>query len=64
MHLEIFRAGMKAQWDEGGGRVLLGDNRRPAVSRSRSCVLEFGFQLDSQSVHIYLAILLGVGRVA
>ena len=23
----FFRAGMKAQWEEGGGRVLLGDNK-------------------------------------
>jgi hypothetical protein len=23
MHFKIFLAGMKAQWDEGGGRVML-----------------------------------------
>jgi hypothetical protein len=28
MHAEFFRARMKVQWDEGGGRILLGDNRR------------------------------------
>jgi hypothetical protein len=28
MDAEFFRAGMKQKWDEGGGRVLLGDNTR------------------------------------
>ena len=25
-HAEFFRTGMKALWDEGGGRMLLGNN--------------------------------------
>jgi hypothetical protein len=28
MDAEFFLAGMKQKWDEGGGRVLLGDNTR------------------------------------
>jgi hypothetical protein len=26
MRAEFFFAGMRAQWDEGGGKILLGDN--------------------------------------
>ena len=41
---------MKAQWHEGGGRILLGDNtgdeRLSCCGRLGSSVLEFGFQLD------------------
>jgi hypothetical protein len=38
----LFIEGSKVQWDEGGGRMLLGDNRR----RGDSFMFEFGFQLD------------------
>jgi len=42
---------MKAQWDDSGGRKLLGDKTvgRAVILRQRSgsSVLEFGFQVDS-----------------
>jgi hypothetical protein len=42
---------MKAQWDDGGGRILLGDKTvgRAVILRQRSgsSVLKFGFQVDS-----------------
>ena len=49
---EYFVAAIKEQWDEGEGRILLGDvtggSPKPSYS-SRSCysVLGFGFSLDS-----------------
>jgi hypothetical protein len=35
MRVEFFRAGMKAQGDEGGGRILLGDNTDGGGRRER-----------------------------
>jgi len=55
-YAEIFLAGMKAQWDEGGGRTMLGDNTGGVPSCcGQSCysVLEFGFHMDSLHMHIY-----------
>jgi len=50
MHTEFFLAWIKVLWDEGGGRILLGDNTGGGAAmgcgRSVPSVLEFGFQLD------------------
>ena len=45
MDTDFFLAGVRAQWEECGGRILLGDN---ACDRSDSSVLEFGFKPDSR----------------
>ena len=40
---------IKGQWDEGGERMLLGDNTaggQPCLGQSFSSVLQLGFQLD------------------
>jgi hypothetical protein len=42
MGTEFFLAGMKAQWEECGGRILLVDK---TVDRSDCSVLEFGFKI-------------------
>ena len=50
MGTEFILAGMKAQWEECGGRILLSDN---TGDLSDSSVLEFGLKLDSLlSTHI------------
>ena len=56
-HAEFFHTDMKAQWDEGGGRILLGDKTVGGAVMLRqigfrqilllASALEFGFQLDS-----------------
>jgi hypothetical protein len=42
---------MNVQWDEGSGRILLGDNTGGGAVMLQpiwfQCVGEFGFQLDS-----------------
>jgi hypothetical protein len=48
--MEKFLQGMKAQKDEGNGRILLGDNTGGGAVMLRSIkfrVLEVGFQLGS-----------------
>jgi len=50
---EFYIAAMKEQWDECGGRILLGDNTGDGevmlrrFGRLISIVLDLGFQLDS-----------------
>jgi hypothetical protein len=47
---KFFLSEMKAQWDEGGGRILLGDNTavgRSCRGQSGCNVLEFRFKQDS-----------------
>ena len=56
MHAEFFLARMKAQLEEGSGRILLGDNTEDRVVTLRpsgSNVLEFGFQLDYSWPHVH-----------
>jgi hypothetical protein len=48
---EFFGEGLKAQGDESGGRILLGDNT--CCCRSGSNVMQFRFQLESL-VYIYV----------
>jgi hypothetical protein len=52
---------MKVQWDDGGGRILLGDNTvgRAVILRQRSgsIVLEFGFYVHSTMYCIYLQLI-------
>jgi len=50
MRAEFFLAEIKAQREQGGGRILLGENTgggRSCCGRSGFSVLEFGFQMDS-----------------
>jgi hypothetical protein len=53
MQTEFFIAAIEAQWEEGGGRILLGDNTgvgEVMLRRYRrliSIVLDIRFQLDS-----------------
>jgi len=54
-HSEFFGEGLKAQCDESGGRILLGNNT--CCCRSGSSVMQFRFQLDSlvyTSTYIYI----------
>jgi hypothetical protein len=44
-YARFFLAEMEAREKEGGGRVLLGENK--AAGRSGSSVLEVGFKLNS-----------------
>jgi len=47
---QFFLAGMKARWEEGGERILLGDKAgggAVVLRRSGSSVLDLEFQLDS-----------------
>jgi hypothetical protein len=45
----LFIAGSEVLWDEGGGRIMLGDNRR----RGDSFMFESGFQLDFLPISTY-----------
>ena len=53
MGVKFYIAAMEAQWDEGGGRLLLGDNTVVGEVMLRGCgrlisnVSDLGFQLDS-----------------
>jgi len=53
MGVKFYIAAMEAQWDEGGGRILLGDDTGIGEVMLRGCgrlisiVLDLGFQLDS-----------------
>ena len=44
MYTEYLFPETKTRWNEGGGRILLGDSK--AAGRSGSTVVEFGFNLD------------------
>jgi len=51
----FFLAGLKVLWDEGGGRILLGDNGgggRVMLRSIRFSVLEFGFRLISLGFYL------------
>jgi hypothetical protein len=55
MRTKFFLAGVNEKWNVCSGRILLGDNA--CCGRSRSSVLESGFQLYSLVyTHIYLHI--------
>jgi hypothetical protein len=49
MHAEFFLEKMKPQYEEGGGRMMLGndtDGWKFKLPLINSSVLDFGFQLD------------------
>jgi hypothetical protein len=56
---ECFLAGMKAQWDEDGGRILLGDNTGGRAVMLRPIEFQYagvGISTGFSCVHMYLAL--------